>query len=233
MRPTSSGKIFLADERGLTQTAQLQRYSTFSFACYSHPHKQPFGSLLALNEEHLTGGQATALPVPVASYVLVLPVVGAVRVGPAPGQLALAEVEQAHLLAIPGGGTLHLQNPYATDTISFLHLWLTAPAGTPASCLVSSFRFVDLAGQLVPIVPGGGAPGGPPRVSLGCFGGRQETEYVLADAGSCFVYVLAGAFEVEGRLLHAHDGLALWDTATVELEALSPDALLLLLELAP
>lgn len=47
-----------------------------------------------------------------------------------------------------------------------------------------------------------------------------------------FALVLAGAFEVAGRLLHAHDGLALWDTAAVALEALGNDAVLLVLELA-
>ncbi|WP_165699302.1 pirin family protein [Hymenobacter jejuensis] len=46
-----------------------------------------------------------------------------------------------------------------------------------------------------------------------------------------FAFVVAGAFEVEGRLLHERDGLALWDVQEVELEALSNDALVLVLEL--
>lgn len=132
---------------------------------------------------------------PVASYVLVLPITGAVQAGLAPEALTLIEVEQVYLLALPAASTLHLQNPYPADTIRFLHLWLAAPAETPAAQQLLSFHFADLAGQLAPVV-------------------------------------LAGAFEVEGRLLHAHDGLALWDTATVELEALSPDALVLVVELA-
>jgi hypothetical protein len=46
--------------------------------------------------------------------------------------------------------------------------------------------------------------------------------------------VLAGAFEAEGRLLHAKDGLALWDArAPLEIEALSDNALLLVLALLP
>jgi quercetin 2,3-dioxygenase len=36
---------------------------------------------------------------------------------------------------------------------------------------------------------------------------------------------------MEGRLLHAKDSLALWDTKAVELEALSENALVLILEL--
>jgi len=43
---------------------------------------------------------------------------------------------------------------------------------------------------------------------------------------------LEGAFEVEGRLLHARDGLALWETEKVELEALSNDAIILVMEIS-
>ena len=71
-------------------------------------------------------------------------------------------------------------------------------------------------------------------LSLGRFAGRHETEYKVQHAGShLFAYVLAGAFEFEGRLLHEKDGLALWDMATLELEALSNNALVLVLELLP
>jgi redox-sensitive bicupin YhaK (pirin superfamily) len=44
------------------------------------------------------------------------------------------------------------------------------------------------------------------------------------------VYVIEGAFEVQYRLLHARDGLALWEAERVEWEALSNDAILLVLE---
>ncbi|WP_262891527.1 pirin family protein [Adhaeribacter radiodurans] len=40
-----------------------------------------------------------------------------------------------------------------------------------------------------------------------------------------------GAFEVQGRLLHEKDSLALWDTEEVELEALSNHIRILIMEL--
>jgi redox-sensitive bicupin YhaK (pirin superfamily) len=42
--------------------------------------------------------------------------------------------------------------------------------------------------------------------------------------------VIEGAFEVQDRLLHAKDGLAVWDTNEIDFEALSNDAILLLWE---
>lgn len=234
MVPTTPGKIFLADERGLTATAWQQRYATFSFGDYQHAYKAPFGCLRACNEESLAGGQQLALPVPVTTCVLLLPITGTVLAGLSAGALASAEVEQLYLLTLPAGSTLHLTNPYPADVISFLHLWLDMPAAT-ASYEAVEFQVADLRNRLHPLLPAASAVAQRPfRVALGQFGGRHETTYLLADpAGSVFVFVLAGAFEVEGRLLHEKDGLALWQTASVELEALSPDALVLLLELAP
>jgi redox-sensitive bicupin YhaK (pirin superfamily) len=45
-----------------------------------------------------------------------------------------------------------------------------------------------------------------------------------------FVFVIEGAFEVEGRLLHERDSLALWETGKAEMEALSNDAIILVIE---
>jgi len=45
------------------------------------------------------------------------------------------------------------------------------------------------------------------------------------------VLAIEGAFEIQGTLLHARDGLALCGTDEVEVEALSNDAIVLLIEL--
>ncbi|MBS1608465.1 MAG: hypothetical protein JSS70_06850 [Bacteroidetes bacterium] len=42
--------------------------------------------------------------------------------------------------------------------------------------------------------------------------------------------MLEVVFEVEGHLLHVRDGLALWNTEQVGMEALSNDAILLVIE---
>jgi hypothetical protein len=44
------------------------------------------------------------------------------------------------------------------------------------------------------------------------------------------IFVLNGAFEAKGCLLHERDGLALWDTNEIEMEALSNDAMMLVIE---
>jgi quercetin 2,3-dioxygenase len=228
--PTTPGKIFVADQRGLTQTASSQRYATLNFGSFYHEHRQPLGRLLAINEESLAGGATLALPVAEAVHVVLLPITGTVEVL-LTNKLVAVEVEQVQVLTLPAGATLQLRNPYPNDLICLLHLWVRADVAAPAIGPAASFAFAGLANRLAPPLPA--TAGLPFALSLGCFAGRREATYALAPGRLFFGCVLAGAFEVEGRLLHAQDGLALWEAvAPIELEALSNDALLLVLDVA-
>ena len=57
------------------------------------------------------------------------------------------------------------------------------------------------------------------------------TYHVKDKRSRLFVFMIEGAFEVEGRLLHAWDSLDLWDATTTEMEALSNEAMILVIEL--
>ncbi|MCB2377975.1 hypothetical protein LGH70_10310 [Hymenobacter sp. BT635] len=221
------GRIYLADQRGLTETSRFRRHSTFNFDGYQQEFKEPFGRLRALNEETLAGGHRLELTAETASLVLVLPIIGAVGVAGG-STVATVQVEEAQLLHLPAQSVISFTNLYETELISFLHIWLTA-ADFPAPPQLFSFDFQALENNLAVIVSAAAQAG--IALSLGRFAGRQEAVYSPQNAEAhLFAFVLAGAFEVEGRLLHEKDGLALWQAAAVELEALSNDALVLVLE---
>ena len=70
------------------------------------------------------------------------------------------------------------------------------------------------------------------RGFIGQFDGREEAVYTLKDPkNGAFIFVIEGAFEVQNRLLESRDSLALWSVGNLELEALSNNALILLLEI--
>lgn len=237
------GKIYLADQRGRLETSQFRRQSTFSFGAFQSEHKQPFGRLYGLNEETLAGGHAVEFLVEEDSYILLLPLTGAVAFGTGGGASGTIEAEELTTLAAPAGTALTLRNPFADELISLLHLWVRAPAplaGLPqATATTTIFDGQLLENQLRELVSARAEahspvePSLPFRFSLGRFMGRQETRYKVTPGNAFFAFVIAGAFELEGRLLHERDGLALWEAAEVELEALSNHALVLVLELLP
>jgi len=227
------GKIFLADQRGLTETSQFRRYSTFNFGSYAHEHKQPFGQLYAVNEETLGGTQQLDFTAEQDSHLLLLPVTGALTVGLPSGQGITVEVEEIQLLTVSAGSTIRLSNPYENELITFLHLWIRAEQTGPALTQQQfAFKLSAIENQLTEVVAASQPTQQLPfSVSLGWFAGRQEAVYNLKPGASLFAYVLAGAFEAHGRLLHEKDGLALWETDEVELEALSNNAWVVVIEL--
>jgi hypothetical protein len=236
MLQQTPGKIFLADERGLAESDRFRRYSTFNFGPFAHAHKGPFGRLYGLNEETLAGQHALDFTVADASHVLIIPTVGAVTLG-CPGTPATTVgAEEALVLTLPAGSVLHIKNPFETELVSFLHFWILADAPVVAvAARRAAFELNAQPNQLLPLHLVPPPPGGRPlplAVSLGRLAGREEALYRLSNPEAhFFVFVVAGAFEVRGRLLHANDGLALWDVAEVELEALSNDAVAVVLEL--
>jgi len=227
MLPQTPGKIFLADQRGRTETRDFRRFATFSFVDFQHEHRQPLGRLLAVNEEWLAGGYTLTLPVPEAVHIVLLPITGTVE-ALLNGKVLPAEVAQVQVLTLPAGSVVQLRNPYPNDVICLLHLWVRADEPAPVGLPAATFSFEDTTNRLASLLPA--TAGLPFTLSLGRFAGRCEAAYELPAGRLFFSFVLAGAFEAEGRLLHEKDGLALWDaSAPVEIEALSNNALLLVL----
>lgn len=231
------GKIYLANQRGLTETTSFRRYSTFNFDHFYNPDKEALDSLQVFNEELLAGNESLIFTLEQDTHVILIPVTGALTINGAQGLALTVEAGEIALNTVPANSSVQLSNPYLAETISFLQIRIKAerPVNTLSSLLLN-FNLDTHHNELIPIV---GADFGhsalqqlPFSVSIGRFNGRQEAVYKLKSSCSLFfAFVIAGAYEVEGRLLHEKDGLALWDTDEVELEALSNNALILCLEI--
>jgi quercetin 2,3-dioxygenase len=72
----------------------------------------------------------------------------------------------------------------------------------------------------------------PAYAYIGKYDGRKKGIYSLQNKNNgIYCFVIEGAFEIQDRLLHAKDGLAIWNTDEIDFEALSNGAILLLFEL--
>ncbi|MBL7733186.1 MAG: hypothetical protein JNM88_18610 [Chitinophagaceae bacterium] len=229
----SNAKIFLSDDRGLNETAWFKSCNTFNFGAYQQEHKQPFGDMYILNDDILDGGRSLSMRAESFSWVLLLPVYGAVSFRDAKGNEGLLAAGQLELLQVDKDEVVTISNPFSDETVNFLQVWIKGekPAGysTP---LLSDFDVNRFQNSLVKISPQYvGDTRLPFNLSIGKFSGRGETIFrpQRKELGT-FVFVLEGAFEVEGRLLHPRDGLALWSIEAAEMEALSNDAVILAIE---
>lgn len=224
----TKGKIFLSDDRGHNEMDWFRSYNTFNFGKYQHEHKTPFGPLSVLNDDTLAGGKSLSMTLEEDFDVLLLPVVGAVSYKDSLGNINIAEAGECQISSLPKGTTIQIANPYKHELVNFLQIWIKrTTAIVDTNPQVQAFDIDNNKNRQVPIESTNTAV----KFSIGKYTGREEAVYHIQKSGNAlFTFVIEGAFEVQYRLLHARDGLALWETSAIEWEALSNDAIILAIE---
>ena len=234
----SNGKIYLENQRGCSQTEGFRSFHTFHFGAYNHVGKEPFGALQVLNDDTLAGEKSVSMRVEANTDIILLPIVGAIgyknsldidpsreyREG---GYISSGEVQ---IFSVTKNSAFEVSNPYETELVNYLQIWIknTSPTFKP-KIQHKHFNLNTHKNQLLPLfsIKNTSSLG-----FIGQFEGREEATYTLKNPkNGVFTFIIEGAFEVQNRLLEARDSLALWAIETVELEALSNNALILLLEI--
>lgn len=236
METVSPGQIYLSEQRGQIETNAFRRICTFNYEGYQAEHRHAFGKLEVLNDEISAAGQTTQFKVNHAAYVVIIPVTGQVMIKNVQGKVVTIDVGDVFVEYKPADSTFILQNCYETDWINFLYLQFQVDEITnyPAA-QTFNFNFETAPDELIKVVSEGDILTEqilPFSIYLGRFNGRKDTLFTLKNKASLlFAFVIAGAFEMQGRLLHERDGLALWELEEADLEALSNNAVMLMVEM--
>lgn len=229
----SSAKIFLSEHRGLVTTNAFSSSRTFSHGSYQDENKAPFGHLNWLNDDTLAGNQQLEITVQEPTHVILLPITGDLfyeRDGE-DNDASEVNVGQVKYLYLTSASKVTIINPYETEQINFMQIGLKQSALKNTSHS-SAFTFEMNRNKLTVITPPEFREQSGFELNIGQFDGRAEVLKPTQGSGSkFFCFVISGAFEINGRLLHPRDGLALWDISELDIEALSNDATLLTLEL--
>lgn len=214
MIDTSSGRIFPAGERAHTETE-------WSRSCNTLKHG-PFGQLYQLNDDTLAGGKTTAQIIAEDTVMVLLPTVGAIHVGD-----VLLEAGEVQVTYVQKGTTVTISNPYEHELVNYLQLFFTNNTGTREEQVLYAFDLDAAQNKLLDLFAANQV-----FASIGKFSGREEAVYETYQPGNgVFVFVIQGAFEVQYRLLEGRDALALWDVERIEIEALSNEAIILVVEI--
>lgn len=232
----TKAKIYLAEERGHTETEWYRSYNTFWFGDYRPASKIPFGHLYLCNDDVLAGGRSLKLNVEKDSDIILLPTVGAVQYKDSLGNESIIAAGEAQISSLPGNSGFEISNPYETELVNYLQLWIEKPLTSSPGLQQCSFDLDKNKNILMDLftAPQNAGIGHTSisKICLGKFMGREEAVYKSSyKPNGIFVFVIEGAFEVCNRLMETRDGLAIWNTDSVEMEALSNNALVLVLEI--
>lgn len=222
----SNAKIFLASQRGCTESSRHRSFHTFNFGSYRNEHRQPFFSLKSLNDETLAAGASTRYFPEERTQLLLIPLVGTCECQTS-NTTTRVEAGQISFCNIPKDQVVEIRNPFKEEFINYLYVELSSKSDVPPSIKDIAIDVQNnqlLTEELSP----------DHHFHIGMYHGREEGSLASDGANNAFfVFVIEGAFEVNNRLLHQRDGLAIWDTAQLEFEALSNNAIILIVEFLP
>jgi quercetin 2,3-dioxygenase len=221
-------KIFLSDERGIMQLDWFRSFTTFNFGNYQQEHKTPVNRLYVLNDDTLAGGKSMHLQVEENSILILLPVVGAVEYTDSNGNTGITGAGCLQMTMLPAGTNYTVTNPYTNDLVNFLQVWIKAAnVFTETPFQKFSFDLDEHKNYFISSKLEAGIV-----FHIAKLNGRQKATVQFSNhITAAFAFVIEGAFELEERLLHARDGLALWNSNQAEMEALSNDAIIFMLEM--
>jgi hypothetical protein len=220
-------QIFKSESRGQLVSNGQNCFSTFNFGSYFEESRKPFGSLHILNEAILAPQHATQTVLEVNTAVFILPLFGGVDYKDSLGNESFIGVEQIRIVSAKKGMTFELTNTYEEENISYLQIGFNAKSQDFESNFQQFHFGLTNKNKLIPLFEISNALG-----FIGMYNARKEGFYSLKNnSNGVFVFVINGAFEIENRLLESKDGLSLSGIDSLEWEALSENALLIVLEI--
>jgi redox-sensitive bicupin YhaK (pirin superfamily) len=207
-------------------------FNTFNFGKYFNEYKHPFGDIYVVNDDTVDAGRSLRMIIEDCSYLILLPVIGAIACKDSSGNDNLIAAGQVEILTVNKEETIEITNPFDEGLVNFLQVWIKAGRAAAKGSYLSAYNVSKCINRLLKISPVNfGNTSLPFIVSIGKFQGRGKATCYLRNRNSgFFVFVIEGAFEVEGRLLHSRDSLALWNIEQIEMEALSNDAIIFTIE---
>lgn len=224
-------QIFKADLRGVTESEVFRRYSTFNFGDYNEASREPLGLLLALNDETLGAGNTIFRHIDENTDILILPLVGGVIFRDSFGTESTIGTEQIGIFSGEKGNAYQLTNPYKKELVNYLQIWVKGGKKFKPGSAGRDFDFSQR-NALIPIFGDTELPMHSKTTGfIGIYDGRKEGVYPLRNPeNGLFVFVINGAFEFDNKLIENRDALAIVGAQSVEFEALSENAMLLVIE---
>ncbi|PJJ10085.1 hypothetical protein CLU83_3475 [Flavobacterium sp. 1] len=219
-------QIYKSDLRGISELDGFLNLATFNFESYQDASRKPFGTLKVLNEVKIAPLCKTFTYIDANTEIMLLPLFGGIEYKDILGNIDFIRIEQIKHISAQKGTSFEISNPYDLENVSYLEIRFSAktanfnPTYNRFDFGFSERNKMDLLFEFSSTVG-----------FIGIYDGRKEGFYVLKNnLNGVFIFVINGAFEVENRLLQEKDGLSLRKIETVEWEALSENAILLLFE---
>ncbi|MEZ0007908.1 redox-sensitive bicupin YhaK (pirin superfamily) [Flavobacterium sp. 28YEA47A] len=226
-----------AATRGHANHGWLDSHHTFSFANYHNPDRMHFGVLRVLNDDRVDAGMGFGKHPHDNMEIISIPLEGDLEHQDSMGNTAVIKKGDIQVMSA-GTGIYHSEFNKNKDRLTkFLQIWVypNKKNVTPRYDQISLDEN-DRHNKLQQILSPNPDDAGvwihqDAWFHLGKFDKGFTTEYKLKKEGNgIYAFVIKGDFNIGTISLNERDGLGIWSTSAINLESLSENAEILLME---
>lgn len=226
-----------ANTRGVANHGWLKSFHTFSFAGYYNPERIQFGALRVLNDDTVSGGMGFGEHPHDNMEIISIPLEGDLEHKDSMGNTAVIRKGDIQVMSA-GTGIYHSEyNKNKGEQVKFLQIWVFPNKRnvTPRYDQIT-LNEADRKNKLQQILSPNKEDEGvwihqDAWFHMGNFDKDVAASYTIRKPGNgVYAFVLKGQFRVNGIDLDQRDALGLTDLDQFDLQALTSDAEILLME---
>ncbi len=233
----ASTVLHKAATRGKADHGWLLSHHTFSFANYHNPERMHFGVLRVLNDDVVDSGRGFGKHPHDNMEIISIPLDGDLEHQDSMGNTTVIKKGDIQVMSA-GTGIQHSEyNKNADKKVKFLQIWVfpNKKSVTPRYDQIT-LDPADRKNKFQQILSPHTDDAGVwvhqnAWFHLGKFDNNITTEYKLKDKkNGVYAFVISGDITINDITLNHRDGLGIWDTDYLNINAISQDAELLLME---
>ena len=224
-----------ADTRGHANHGWLNSYHTFSFANYHDPERMHFGLLRVINDDTVAPGEGFGTHPHNNMEIISIPLEGDLEHRDSMGNVALIKKGDVQVMSAGTGVTHSEYNKNSDREVKFLQIWVFPRIiGVQPRYDQISLSDIRKENELYQVL----SPDKTDRgvwihqdawFHMGEFNRDVSTIYQLRKEGNgIYVFVLQGEVEIEGQHLASRDGLGIWETKEIQVEAHTESSILIM-----
>lgn len=224
-----------ADTRGHANHGWLNSFHTFSFANYYNPERMHFGALRVLNDDTVAAGMGFGTHPHDNMEIISIPLEGDLEHKDNIGNATVIRNGDIQVMSA-GTGVYHSEyNKNKDQLVKFLQIWMFPNQRNVAPRYDQiTLNKADRKNQLQQIISPNPDDAGvwvhqDAWFHLADFEQGHTAEYSIKKAGNgVYVFVLKGDVSVNDQLLGTRDGLGIWNTGQLSIQANSAAEFLLM-----
>lgn len=225
MNEKGQSQIYKSDSRGNNESDRYRCLATLNFENYQDDFRKPIGKMVVFNDETIGCLNTITFKIQENQIVILIPLVGKINVKTNDSNLILYPNEVC-VFDFYENQIFEIQNSSATELVNYLQIRVTA--NEVLNPVFNKLTYsLDEKNKLNPVFSIQNTIG-----FIGCFNARKSAFYNLKNPKNyLFAFVINGAFEFQNRLIEKGDGIRFNGFEALEFEALSENAIVLILEI--